>query len=63
MTRYAIAPDHPAPYLTPGKRYEATKDSGWSFHIKDDNGEDTFCLKKRCAHTRDSGDWTFEDEA
>lgn len=51
MTVFAKCPDGVnSGYLTPGKLYEVISDDGRFFGIKDDDGDEIWCLWTDCFH-------------
>ena len=56
---YAIAPIN-ADGITKGKKYAISKENEISFSIRDDAGDELFCLKKGCAHL-DGGNWQLTE--
>lgn len=60
MTKYAIAPEGCASYLTAGKRYEVRYEYPTWCDIVDDEGDFINCNKVGCSFL-DGQDWDFEE--
>lgn len=53
---YAVADGWTPEYLTTGKYYKVTEDSGELFRITDNEGEPIYCLWVGCPHL-EGGNW------